>query len=108
MSTDTDYDAQPWAGMNRIREVKPQERMKSLDAVPQPEITSNISDVAKPRKPKRRSLLSRLNAVVTLQVTGLAAIATAFGMWELPVGVGVGGLAALVLAWDMGSDRGGV
>lgn len=67
---------------------------------------ANTADVAP--KQKRRSLLSRLNAVVTLQVTGLAAIATAFGMWELPVGVGVGGLAALVLAWDMGSDRGGV
>lgn len=97
MSTDTDYDSKPWAGNGRIREVKP--------AAIEP-VIGNPANTKAP-KVKRRSLLARMNAVVTLQVAGLAAIATAFGMWELPVGVGVGGLAALVLAWDMGSDRSG-
>lgn len=34
-----------------------------------------------------------------LQFAGLSAISFAFGMWLLPVGIGVGGASLLVLAW---------
>lgn len=34
-----------------------------------------------------------------LQVAGFAAISCAFGMWLLPVGIGVAGASLLIMAW---------